>query len=115
MSGTPAKLDAVRTLRRRHELGRRVRSLKPRPSTCRPEASLLACHAQVCRAWLTKVNALIAFYLSNAPLRANAAKGVTGYDQATLIRVGRDVLSRVGLERKSNQDNAPCRRHALGS
>jgi hypothetical protein len=28
---------------------------------------------------------LIAFYLSNAPLRANAAKGVTGYDLATLI------------------------------
>jgi hypothetical protein len=37
---------------------------------------------------LTKVNALIAFYLSNAPLRANAAKGVTGYDQATLIWSG---------------------------
>jgi hypothetical protein len=36
-------------------------------------------------AWRTKVNALIAFYLSNAPLRANAAKGVTGYDLATLI------------------------------
>jgi hypothetical protein len=34
---------------------------------------------------LTKVNALIAFYLTNAPLRVNAAKGVTGYDQATLI------------------------------
>jgi hypothetical protein len=31
---------------------------------------------------------LIAFYLSNAPLRANAANGVTGYDQATLIGVG---------------------------
>jgi hypothetical protein len=45
----PAKLDAVRTLQRRHELGRRVRSLQPRPSTCRPEASMLVCHAQACR------------------------------------------------------------------
>jgi hypothetical protein len=72
----PAKLDAVRTLQRRHELGRRVRSLQPRPSTCRPEASML--YAMHAGAWRTKVNALIAFYLSNAPLRANAAKGVTG-------------------------------------
>jgi hypothetical protein len=39
-------------------------------------------------AWHTKVNALIAFYLPNAPPRANAAKGVTGYDQATLIWSG---------------------------
>jgi hypothetical protein len=49
---------------------------------------MLVCHVQACRAWLTKVDALIAFYLSNAPLRANAAKGVTGYDQATLIWSG---------------------------
>jgi hypothetical protein len=84
----PAKLDAVRTLRRRHELGRRVRSLKPRPSTCRPEASVLYAMRRHAGAWRTKVNALIAFYLPNAPLRANAAKGVTGYDQATLIWSG---------------------------
>ena len=32
------------------------------------------------------ISALIASHLSNAPLRANAAKGVTGYDQATLLR-----------------------------
>jgi len=31
------------------ELGRRGRSLKPRPSTCRPEASMLVWHAQACR------------------------------------------------------------------
>jgi hypothetical protein len=71
---------------------------------------MLVCHVQACRAWLTKVDALIAFYLSNAPLRANAAKGVTGYDQATLIWSGPG-----SLERKSNRDNAACRRHALGS
>jgi hypothetical protein len=40
---------------------------------------------QVCRRMVTKVNAVIAFYLPNAPLRSNPAKGVTGYDQATLI------------------------------
>jgi hypothetical protein len=31
---------------------------------------------------------LITSQLSNAPLRANAANGVTGYDQATLIGSG---------------------------
>jgi hypothetical protein len=46
----PAKLDAVRTLRRRHELGRRVGSLQPRPATCRLSvASMLVCHVQACR------------------------------------------------------------------
>ena len=30
--------------------------------------------------------ALIAFHLSNAPLRPNTPNGVTGYDQATLLR-----------------------------
>jgi hypothetical protein len=58
---------------------------------------MLVCHAQACRAWLTKVYALIAFYLSNAPLRANAAKGVTGYDQATEV-----VPLAVELRRRSN-------------
>jgi hypothetical protein len=33
--------------------------------------------------------ALIASHLSNAPLRANTPNGVTGYHQATLLKVGR--------------------------
>jgi hypothetical protein len=53
--------------------------------------------------------ALIASHLSNAPLRANTPNGVTGYHQATLLKVGRK-----GLERTSNQDAAPCRPHPLG-
>jgi hypothetical protein len=54
-----------------------------RPSQPCPLKGLDGCYGE-----LTKVNALIAFYLPNAPLRANAAKGVTGYDQATLIWSG---------------------------
>jgi hypothetical protein len=35
---------------------------------------------------------LIASHLSNAPLRANAANGVTGYDQAALLGSGPSAL-----------------------
>jgi hypothetical protein len=59
---------------------------------------------------LTRFGGLIASHLSNAPLRANAANGVTGYDQATLLREWA-----VGLERKSNRDKGPCRPHPLGT
>ena len=54
----------------------------------RPALGIRWCRYLMPRAWLTKVNALVAFYLSNAPLRGNAGKGVTGYDQATLIWSG---------------------------
>ena len=37
---------------------------------------------------LTRFCALIASQLSNASLRPNAANGVTGYDQASLIESG---------------------------
>ena len=55
--------------------------------------------------------ALIASQLSNAPLRPNAANGVTGYDQSTLLR----EWAVEALTLPSNQDHAPCRPHPLGT
>jgi hypothetical protein len=45
-------------------------------------------HGRPGRAGERKFGAPIASHLSNAPLRANAANGVTGYDQATLLGSG---------------------------
>ena len=53
-----------------------------------PALGIRWCRYLMPGAWLTKVNALIAFYLPNASLRENAGRGVTGYDQATLIWSG---------------------------
>ena len=54
-----------------------------------PRVSMPACCGMgaLLDSWL-RFGALIASHLSNAPLRANAANGVTGYDQATLLGSG---------------------------
>jgi hypothetical protein len=59
---------------------------------------------------LTKVWRVDRVPLSNAPFRANVANGVTGYDQATLLRKWA-----IGLALTSNRDNGPCRPHPLGT
>jgi len=51
-----------------------------------PSNAGLLWHGRHGRAGDPRFGAPIASHLSNAPLRANAAKGVTGYDQATLLR-----------------------------
>src|SRR5215211_2483385 len=68
-------------------------------------------HERHGRAGEPKFGAPIASHLSNTPLRANAANGVTGYDQATLQR----EWAVKALKMKSNRDHAPCRPHPLGT
>jgi len=62
------------------------------------------------RAGSPRFGAPIAYHLSNTPLRAKAANGVTGSGQASLLEVGR-----VGLNRTSNREAAPCRPRPHGT
>ena len=62
-----------------------------RSSTCRPDGASntgMLWHGRHGWAGSPRLGAPIASHLSNAPLRANAANGVTGYDQATLLGSG---------------------------
>src|SRR5215217_3907288 len=62
---------------------------KPRSSTRWPEGALAwAGMAGQAAPRFSALIALIASDLSNAPLRAKAANGVTGYDKATLLQTG---------------------------
>jgi hypothetical protein len=108
VTGCPDQQRTIRESRRRCREARRSRTSPAAPAThklsegsgCEPAATpsnLPARRRVQCRdaltgaAWLggdPRFGAPIASHLSTAPLRANAANGVTGYDQATLLGSG---------------------------